>query len=150
MAWNILSKIGSDSIKAVLGQAGKGLGSVMDRLGFTEQLSEANRLDKYVEAFSISEKSTDSARQMFIAELTQQKQSFVIKFLNGLVRPFCGLAALCTEMYAIWAESLSVWFKFEYREVTISTEQHLVLGAIVAFYFGSRLSEVVKGVSSKR
>lgn len=150
MSWGFLSKLGGDSVKAALGQTGKGIGSVMDRFGFTEQLSESKRLDKYVEAFGISEKSTDSARQMFTTELKTQKMPWVIRFLNGLVRPFGGLGALITEMYAIWAENLSVWFEFEYREVIIGTEAHLVLGAIIAFYFGSRLSEITKGVSTKR
>ncbi len=134
----------------VLQQVGNATGSILDRVGFTKKLSEGERVDKYLTAFGISEESTDSARKMFATEMQTQKQPWLIRFLNGLVRPLGGLGALATEFYAIWAENLAIWFNFAYREVQISTEQHLVLGAIIAFYFGSRLKETLTGTATKR
>ncbi|GEM_PF-5208475 len=148
MGW--LSALTGAPVKEALGQVGKAAGSIMNRFGFTEKLSDAERIDKYATLFKISEDSTDSARQMFMTELRTQKQPWIIKFLNGMVRPFGGIGALTTEFYAIWGANLGEWFKFPYIKVEISTEQHLVLGAIIAFYFGSRLKETLTGTATKR
>lgn len=150
MAWGFLSKLASAPVKEILEQTGKGVGSVMNRFGFTEKLSDAERIDKYATLFKISEDSTDSARQMFMTEMSTQKQPWVIRTLNGLVRPFGGLGALLTEFYSIWGSNIGHWAGFEYVPVKISVEQHLVLGGIIAFYFGSRLKETLKGASTKR
>jgi len=122
----------------------------MNRIGFTEKLSDAERIDKYAKLFKISEDSTDSARQMFMTEMRTQKQPWFIRFLNGFVRPFGGIGALTTEFYAIWGANLGAWFGFFYIPVTITTPQHLVLGSIIAFYFGSRLKETLTGTATKR
>lgn len=150
MAWGFLAKLGSAPVKEVLSQTGKGIGNVMDRFGFTKKLSEGERIDKYSTIFKISEDSTDSARKLFVAEMATQKQPWLIRFLNGLVRPFGGIGALITEFYAIWGSNLCKWFDFEYTKVVITMEQHLVLGAIIAFYFGSRYKEITKGVATQR
>lgn len=150
MAWNFLAKLAAVPVKEVLGSVGKAAGSVMNRFGFIEKLSDAERIDKYAKLFKISEDSTDSARQMFMAEMATQKQPLIIRFLNGIVRPFGGIGALTTEFYAIWGANLSKWFGFDYVKVEISVEQHLVLGAIIAFYFGSRLRETLSGIATKR
>jgi hypothetical protein len=144
------SKIAAAPVKEVLSQTGKAVGSIMNRFGFTEKLSEAERIDKYSALFKISEASTDSARKMFMTELTTQKQPWLIRLLNGLVRPLGGLGALTTEFYAIWGSNLGQWLGFKFIKVEISTEQHLVLGAIIAFYFGSRLKETLTGTATKR
>lgn len=150
MAWNFLSKLASAPVKEVLAQTGKGIGSVMNRFGFTEKMTESDRMDKILKGFNISKESTDSARQMAMTEIQTQKQSWLIRFFNGLVRPFGGIGSLTTEFYSMWAENLSVWFNFEYRPITITIEQHIVLGTIIAFYFGSRLKETLTGSATKR
>lgn len=134
----------------VLEQVGRATGSVLDRVGFTKKLSEGEKIDKYLVGFGISEKSTDSARKMFIAEMQTQKQPWFIRLLNGFVRPFGGIGSLATEFYAMWAENISAWFEIPYRPINISTEQHIVLGTIIAFYFGSRLKETLTGTATKR
>lgn len=149
MGFSLKDLIG-DGIAETLKPIGKGIGSLMNRFGFTEKLSEVERINKYVEVFGISEASTESAREMFMTEMRTQKQPWLIRFLNGIVRPFGGIGALATEFYAIWGENLSLWLDFSYKKVTITAEQHLVLGAIIAFYFGSRLRETLSGVATKR
>lgn len=150
MALNLISKLASAPVKEILSQTGSGISSLLNRFGFTEKLSESDKISAYSKLFKISEDSTDSARKMFMTEMSTQKQPFIIKFLNGLVRPLGGIGALITEFYAIWGANLGQWCNFKYIKVEISTEQHLVLGAIIAFYFGSRLSEITKGVSARR
>lgn len=150
MAWGFLSKLASAPVKEVLNQAGKGIGSVMDRIGFVEKMTESDRIDKYATIFKISEDSTDSARKMFMTEMQTQKQPWLIRVTNGAVRPFGGMGALLIEFYAILGDNLAKWFSFEHVEVIITMEQHLVLGAIIAFYFGSRLRETVGGIVTKR
>ena len=148
MSW--LTSLGLSSVKEVLGTVGKAADSIMDRVGFTKKLSEAERIDKYVNLFGISESSTDSARQMFMTEMRTQKQPWLIRSLNGLVRPFGGIGALMTEFYALWGANLGEWFSFNYIPIAITTPQHLVLASIIAFYFGSRLKETLTGISTKR
>lgn len=130
-----------------IGKAGAFLG---ERLLPPKKMTESEKADKYKELFGISEASTDSARQMFVTEMRTQKQPWLIRFLNGIVRPFGGLGALATEFYAIWGANLGAWLGFKFLPVTITTEQHIVLATIIAFYFGSRLREVIGGVATKR
>lgn len=147
---SFLASLGLSSIKDVLGTVGKAADSIMDRAGFTKKLSEAERIDKYIKVFGISETSTDSARKMAIVQMQTQKQPWIIRLLNGFVRPFGGIGALTTEFYAIWGANLGVWFGFTYIPIVITTPQHLVLGSIIAFYFGSRLKETLSGIATKR
>lgn len=147
---SILSKVAAAPIKEVASSLGGAANSLLNRAGFTEKLSEADRLDKYVTLFGISESSTDSARQMCMVESQTQKQPWLIRMMNGFVRPFGGIGALITEFFMVWGENLATWFGFGYKEINVSTEQHLVLGAIIAFYFGSRLKETLTGKATAR
>jgi len=147
---SFLTSLGIGTIKEAITGVGKAAGSIMNRIGFTEKLSESERIDKYSTLFGISEASTDSARKMFMTELQTQKQPWIIRVLNGLVRPVGGLGSLATEFYVIWGDNLGVWFGFKFVPITLSIEQHLVLGSIIAFYFGSRLKETLSGVSTTR
>lgn len=117
---------------------------------FPKKMSEAEKVVAYAEIFKISEASTDSARKMFITEMQTQKQPWLIRMLNGLVRPIGGLGATLTEFYVIWGANLGEWWQFKYVPITLTTEQHIFLGTCVAFYFGSRLKETLSGVSTKR
>jgi len=121
-----------------------------ERLLPPKKMSEHEKMTQLAQLFNISEQSTDSARQMFMTELRTQKQPWLIRFLNGLVRPVGGLGALLTEFYSIWGENIAEWLRFNYHPVTITNAQHLVLSTIIAFYFGSRLKEVLSGVATKR
>jgi hypothetical protein len=87
---------------------------------------------------------------MFVAEMKTQKQPWLIRLLNGLVRPLGGLGALGIEFFNILAPNLSNWLDGEFIRVPLTTEEHLVLGAIIAFYFGSRLKETLTGVATTR
>lgn len=128
---------------------GAAANNIADRF-IPKKMSEAERMEKYAQLFNISEASTDSARKMFMTEMQTQKQPWIIRLLNGLVRPLGGLGALLTEFYAIWGSNMGEWLHFKHIPVSITVEQHLVLGAIIAFYFGSRLKETLNGVSTTR
>ena len=146
----ILSFLGLDATKNVVSSIGGAAKFIGERVLPAKKMSEMERIEKYIQVYGISESSTESARQLFMTELKTQKQPLVIRYLNGLVRPFGGLGALITEFYAVWGANLGVWLDFEYIEVTITVEQHIILGTIIAFYFGSRLKETLSGVSTKR
>ena len=137
-------------VKAALTPLAGAAKFIGERLLPAKKMTEVERSDNYVKIFQISESSTDSARKMYMTAMQTQKQSWLIKFLNGLVRPFGGLGALTTEFYAIWGENFAEWFDFTHKTVTITTPQHLVLGSIIAFYFGSRLKETLSGASTRR
>jgi hypothetical protein len=136
-------------VKAGAGAVGKGVSNILDRW-WPKKLSELERLTAYSEALSISEASTDSAREMFMTELRTQKQPWVIRFLNGLVRPLGGLGALGIEFFNILAPNLAVWLELPLTRITITVPEHLVLASIIAFYFGSRLKETLGGMATKR
>jgi len=137
-------------LKEVVGMVGGAAKFIGERVLPPKKMTESEKADKYATLFAISEGSTDSARQLFATEMRTQKQPWGIRVLNGLVRPFGGLGALATEFYAMWAGNFSLWLGFEYRPIIISVEQHLVLSAIIAFYFGSRLKETLTGHATKR
>jgi len=134
-------------IASLVGGAGKFIG---ERLLPAKKMTEAERAEKYASIFAISESSTDSARRMFMAEMRTQKQPWLIRFLNGMVRPFGGLGALATEFYVVWGENFAEWMNYTHKDIALDTSQHLILGSIIAFYFGSRLKETLTGHSTKR
>lgn len=136
-------------VEAGAGAVGKGVSNILDRV-WPKKLSELERLTAISEAMKLSEASTDGARQMFMTELRTQKQPWLIRFLNGLVRPLGGLGALGIEFFNILAPNLAVWLDAPLQRIPITVEEHLVLGAIIAFYFGSRLKETLTGVATKR
>ena len=136
--------------KEVAGMVGGAAKFIGERVLPPKKMSESEKVDKYVKVFAISEGSTDSARQMFATELKTQPQPLLIKYLNGLVRPFGGLGALTTEFYVIWGENFAEWFQYVHKPITLDTSQHLILGAIIGFYFGSRLKETLTGSSARR
>jgi len=138
------------NILPILGSIGGVAKFIGERILPPKKQSEAEKADTIVKMFSISESSTDSARQMAMTQMRTQKQAWLIRFLNGLVRPFGGLGALITEFYSMWGANVSKWFDVEYVPIILNTEQHLMLGTIIAFYFGSRLKEVLGGVSTRR
>lgn len=137
-------------IKEVAGLLGGAAKFVGERILPPKKMSESEKADKYATIFAISEGSTDSARQMFMAEMRTQKQPWLIRFLNGMVRPFGGLGALTTEFYVIWGENIAEWVGFVHKDITLDTSQHLILGSIIAFYFGSRLKETLTGSATRR
>jgi len=136
-------------VEAGAGAVGKGVSNILDRW-WPKKLSELERISAISEAMKLSEQSTDSARQMFMVELRTQKQPWLIRMLSGLVRPLGGLGALGIEFFNMMAPNLAIWTGSDFVRVTLTTEEHLVLGAIIAFYFGSRLKETLSGVSTKR
>jgi len=146
----IAAKITGEVVGKTLSEIGKGAGSIMNRFGFTPKMSDSEKIDKFVEVLHLDEASTDSAREMFITEMQTQKQPFVVRLLNGLVRPLGGLGAIGVEFYAIVGENISSWFGIKYLPIVMTTEQHVFLLGISAFYFGSRSREIMKGVSTQR
>lgn len=146
MAWWEIFSVAKPAVEAIGGAAK----FVAERVLPPKKMSEAERVDKVATLFKIGEDSTESAREMFMTELRTQKQPWLIKFFGGLIRPFGGLGALATEFFVIWGQNMAKWFGFEFVPITLNIEQHLFLGAIIAFYFGTRTREVVRGVATKR
>ncbi len=150
MAWYDMFNPVAAAIKPVLEPLAGAAKFIGERVLPPKKMSEMERSGHYVDLFKISEDSTDSARKMYQVAMQTQKQSWLIKFLNGLVRPFGGLGALLTEFYSMWGENFSIWFDFPYREMSLTVPQHIVLGTIIGFYFGSRLKETLTGISTRR
>lgn len=134
-------------VAGLIGGAGKFIG---ERVLPAKKMSESEKADKYAHLFGISEASTDSARQMFATEMRTQKQPWLIKLLNGFVRPYGGIGALTTEFYVIWGANLAEWIGFTHKPIYLTGHQHLVLAGIIAFYFGSRLKETLTGAATRR
>lgn len=145
LAGRITGEVVKEGAKAV----GNGVSNILDRI-VPKKMSESDRIDKYAQLFGISEASTADARKMFMVEMQTQKQPWLIRMLNGFVRPFGGIGSLATEFYGVWGANIALWFGFPYRPIVITIEQHVVFGTIIAFYFGSRLKETLSGVTTRR
>ncbi len=68
-------------------------------------------------------------------------------FMNSLragVTVFGGYGALSVVFWNILAPY------FDHSRVTLNMEEYAILGGIVAFYFGKRLTEKIQGVSNSR
>jgi len=95
MAWySFLGAPLIDSVNGLAKTVGNGAGSFMDRVGWTEKLSEGAKWDKLIEASEVAFKDVTSARQMFMAEMGTQKHSWLVRQLNGSFRFVAGYVSV--------------------------------------------------------
>lgn len=145
MALGFLTKIFGGGAGAIADSVGKGVGSVMNRLGFTEKMSDKEKLDAQI-AFIKATVETDkldaadlkSAREMYMVQMQTQKASWLVRQMNGALRPFAGWVALIYLTEKMWGPLLAqytaiTWFGIE-RDPIID----FAMTGILAFFFGFR------------
>lgn len=135
-----------NAVGKVIGGVGKAAGSIMNRFGFTEKMSEK---DKVEASISIIKATTESdkldandlkdARNMAIIQMQTQRASWFVRQMNGAFRPFAGWFALICLTDKTWGQILNqifptfVWIPVETDPITKA-----ILGGILGFFFGFR------------
>ena len=146
MAW--YSAIG-DAIGAVVKPAAEFAGKfVKDRTREMELNAELNKIMvQHAQDGKMAEfNDIQQSRLMYAKEL--QKSPWLIRLLNGLVRPFGGLGALATVFWVIWAPY------FEYPQLSLPELNYnnpiwAIITAIISFFFVLRHRAQVSGVKDK-
>ena len=145
---NFFSKLfGADeAVGKVIGGAGKAIGSIMNRFGFTEKMSEAEKIEKTIAIIKATTESDKldaddlrSAREMAIVQMQTQKASWFVRQMNGALRPFAGWFALFCFTDKWWGQVLErVIEGFAWTPIETTAAEEFVLGGILAFFFGFR------------
>ncbi len=143
MVWQkIAGWLAGDTAKAV----GKGVGSVMNRMGFVEKMSESQRADKMKELLTLEFKGDElqiadvnKAREMAIVQMQTQKASWLVRQMNGALRPFAGWLALLYVTDKFWGPVLdSMFTAYTYTPIPRDAMVDGVMAGILAFFFGFR------------
>ena len=135
-----------ETVGKVINGAGKAIGSVMNRLGFTEKMSERDKIDASLailkattESDKLDADDLKSARNMAIVQMQTQKASWFVRQMNGALRPFAGWFALICLTDKIWGQALSqIIDAFTWVPVEIDPITKTILGGILGFFFGFR------------
>jgi len=147
MGWNLSSLLGTnEALKDTLKSVGSGLGSLMDRAGFVKKMSEAEKIEKSIDLIKATTESDQldaedlkSAREMAIVQMNTQKAGFVVRGLNGTLRPVAGWFALIAITNKVWGQMLSQAIPaFSWSPITFDPMESLCLSGILAFFFGFR------------
>lgn len=149
---NFLAKIfGGDIAETV----GRGVGSLMNRLGFTEKLSEAEKIDKTIELIRATNETDKldaddlkSARDMAIAQMRTQPASWLVRQLNGALRPVAGWMALLYLTEKAWSQILTQYTGIDWIPIPRDPIIDFCMTGILAFFFGFRQRAKEKAVTN--
>ena len=145
--WSLIGGTAVTAAERLVNGVGKGLGSVMNRIGWTEKLSEKERWSMLIEMSGMDLKDSDTARQMAMVEMQTQKLPWAIRFLNGAFRPLCGYVAMGYLTESIWSQALSR-FGWSWVPTTHDPTVDLCMLSIIGFFFGLRQRTKEKAVTS--
>lgn len=135
-----------EAVGKVIGGVGKAAGSIMNRFGFTEKMSEKEKIDAslaIIKATTESDKldanDLKSAREMAIVQMRTQKASWLVRQLNGALRPVAGWVSFICISNEVWGQALMqafpsfIWVPIKFDPFT----QGIFFG-ILGFFFGFR------------
>lgn len=155
MGFTLAKIFGADvAVKDVIGGVGKGIGSIADRLGFTKKMSDVEKIDKQIELIKATADSDKndmedlkSAREMAIAQMQTQPASWLVRNMNGALRPSAGWLALICITNKTWGKVLEQMLDgFLWNPIEFSATEQLCLTGILGFFFGFRQRAKEKGV----
>lgn len=154
MGW--LTSVFGGGAAAVGETVGKGVGSLMDRFGFTKKQSDQEKFSNYTKLIElgnqgqkIDSEELQSARQMYMEELKNQKQSWLVRFVNGMLRPTAGWWSLICLTDKVWAQVAGNMFpNFVWEPVVLTPLEQSILAGILAFFFGLRQRSKEKSVAN--
>lgn len=155
MAPNFLKWFAGTDAKDIVSGVGNVAGSVMDRLGFTKKMSEAEKIDKTIDLIKATADSDKidaddlkSARDMAIAQMQTQPASWLVRQLNGALRPFAGWYSLICISDKIWGQVLDQLIpNFHWNPIQWDPITQGVFAGILAFFFGFRQRSKEKQVT---
>jgi len=152
---SFLAKLGTVFGGNMVESIGRGVGSLMSRLGFTVKMSEAEKVDKTIELIratnetdKLDAEDLKSAREMAMVQMRTQQASWIVRQMNGALRPFAGWIALIYLTEKMWGPLLAqytsvTWFGIE-RDPIID----FCMTGILAFFFGFRQRAKEKSVQN--
>ena len=152
----LLTKILGGGAAEVAGTVVKGVGNIMDRFGFTKKMSEKEKFDNYFKMVElentgeqINQDGIKSAREMYMVEMSNQKQSWLVRQLNGALRPTAGWWALICMTDKVWSQVLGNLIpNFAWEPVMLTPIEQSILAGILAFFFGMRQRSKEKNVAT--
>jgi hypothetical protein len=156
MAWGFLTKILSGGVGELASSVGRGVGSVMDRLGFVEKMSEAAKMDYTIELIKATNETDKldaedlkSAREMAMIQMKTQKASWLVRQMNGALRPFAGWVALVYLTEKMWGQLLTQYVEaFTWIAIPRDPIVDFAMTGILAFFFGFRQRAKEKSVTN--
>jgi len=148
---------GADMITDTVKNIGKGAGNIMNRLGFTEKMSDIQKAEQYLEVIRVTAESDKldaddlkSAREMYMVQMQTQKASWLVRLLNGTLRPTAGWWALICVTDKWWGQVLSLLINdFAWVPIVATAEDKIILGGILTFFFGFRQRAKEKRVTTQ-
>jgi len=90
----------------------------------------------------------DLASSRALAAKELEKAPWVIRMLNGMVRPIGGLGSLVTLFWMVWAQYFG-YEKLDLPEIDPLHPVMVLLGSIIGFFFVLRHRTQINGVKDK-
>ena len=153
---NFLSKLFGTGIGEVLNPIAKAADSIMNRFGFTEKMSEAEKVNMTIELIratnetdKLDAEDLKSARELAMAQMRTQKASWLVRQMNGALRPFAGWTALAYLTERLWGQLLTQYVDgFVWLPIPRDPVVDLAMTGILAFFFGFRQRAKEKAVAN--
>lgn len=142
--WNI-----TGAISGVTELASKAIGVIAPDKN--KKLEFKNKLDTialtFAEEGKLAEfKDIQQSRLMYAKEL--EKAPWLIRMLNGLVRPLGGIGALATVFWVIWSPYFG-YEKLDLPNLEFDNPIWLIISGIISFFFVLRHKAQTKGIKDK-
>ncbi len=143
------------AVSEVITSVGKGAGNVLDRMGYTTKMSDSDKIEKQIELIKATSKLDEldtedlkSARELAIHQLNTQPASWLVRNLNGALRPVAGWIALMAITDKWWGQVLAKLIDgFSWVPIEATPVEEFIIGGILAFYFGFRQRSKEKQVN---
>lgn len=156
MALGFLGKLFGSGAAEILKPIGAAAGSIMNRLGFTEKMSEAEKvsatiamLEATVETDKLDAADLKSARELAIVQMRTQPASWLVRNMNGALRPFAGWVALVYLTEKMWGQLLTQYVDaFTWVAIPRDPIVDFAMTGILAFFFGFRQRAKEKSVTN--
>jgi hypothetical protein len=156
MALGFLGKLFGSGAAEVLNPIGKAAGSIMDRLGFTEKMSESEKLAGTLAMLQATVRTDEmdledlkSAREMAMIQMRTQPASWLVRNMNGALRPFAGWTALVYLTEKFWGQLLTQYIEgFVWMPIPRDPVIDAAMAGILAFFFGFRQRAKEKAVTN--
>lgn len=153
MALGFLAKVFGSGVAETVG---KGVGSLMNRFGFTEKMSEAEKLQGTIamiqatyETDKLDAEDLRSAREMYMTQMRTQKASWLVRQMNGALRPFAGWVSLIYLTEKMWGQLLTQYVDgFVWIAIPRDPIIDFCMTGILAFFFGFRQRAKEKSVTN--
>jgi hypothetical protein len=153
---SILAKLTSIFGGDVVASVASGAGNLMDRFGFTEKMSEAEKIEKTIELIKVTNETDEldaedlkSARELAIMQMKTQPASWIVRQMNGALRPFAGWVSLLYLTEKVWGQLLTQYIDgFTWTPITRDPVVDVCMTGILAFFFGFRQRAKEKSVTN--